>query len=69
MAAHNSRAVFNKLVEQPEPSVDGGHWYVVDLRDLIAEGFTHVEVHYPDGSDFPDDLVLTKEPAVRQAVA
>ena len=38
------------LVEQPEPSVDGD-WYAVDLRGLLAEGYTHIEFHFDSQGD------------------
>lgn len=35
-----------RMVEQPEPSTRGD-WYVIDLRDLAAAGFTHIQFHFP----------------------
>lgn len=34
------------MVEQPEPS-DRGDWYVIDIRDLTARGYTHIQFHFP----------------------
>jgi hypothetical protein len=42
------------MVEQSEPSVDGD-WYVVDLRDVLAKGYTHIQFHFPHG--YPHERV------------
>jgi hypothetical protein len=52
------------MVEQPEPST-GGDWYIVDLRDLLARGYTHVEFHFPfsdDGRVSTNAARLAKDP-------
>lgn len=57
---HNvTRGLLAPLVEQPEPSVDGD-WYVMDLRSLIAEGFTHVQFHFDADADEPNAAVLSR---------
>lgn len=48
------------LVEQPEPSVDGD-WYVLNIRSLIAEGYTHVQFHFDFDKTDPNAATLIKE--------
>lgn len=51
-------------VEQGEPT-DSGEWFVLELADLIKQGFTYVEIHFPDttGNDdeCPNAVHFTKE--------
>jgi len=47
------------MVEQPEPSVDGD-WYILDLQGLLAEGYTHVEVHFDTDARHPNAATLIK---------
>lgn len=51
-----------RYVEQGEPSTRGT-WYLIALRDLAAEGFDAIEVHYPDSDNAdapPNAIVLHK---------
>ena len=57
-----TRDLLAPLVEQPEPSVDGD-WYVVDLRSLLAEGYTHIQIHFDRDADDPNAAGLIKEGA------
>lgn len=57
-----TRSLLAPLVEQPEPSVDGD-WYVVDLRTLLAEGYTHIQMHFDHDSDEPNAAGLIKDGA------
>jgi hypothetical protein len=48
------------MVEQPEPSVNGD-WYMVSLETLLANGYTYVQVHFPDDDQMtPNGMILVK---------
>jgi hypothetical protein len=49
--------MLRKLCAEPEPSTEGT-WFMVNLEDLQREGHTHIEFHFPDGSETPNDIRL-----------
>lgn len=62
MALQVNRAALTKRVESPEPSVDGD-WYVLDLQDLIKEGFRFIEIHISEAQDTPDAMAFLEDPS------
>lgn len=52
--------LLGRMVEQPEPSVDG-NWYVLDLQGLLDAGYTAIGVHFDDGQRRANDVELHRE--------
>ena len=48
-----TRNLTRPLIEQGEPT-DTGEWHVIDIHDLLAQGWQYVEFHYPDTEDDPN---------------
>jgi hypothetical protein len=55
-----TRQLLTPMVEQPEPSTNGD-WYVVDLRDLLASGYTHLQFHFDHRFNSPTAAGLIKD--------
>lgn len=54
-----TRDLLTRMVEQPEPSVDGD-WYAVEIADLFNAGYTHVQFHFDFDVNQPNAASLIK---------